>query len=159
MWMLKQFGISANNPPVNIFLFPNIAKICPYVIRIRIKWLSEPGLSGRYLRISKRICGAWCLSMHTLIDWQHETRWYMIVRQYRGHLCMASLTRDCLIALCGNLRFWVLQAEIYVIFCFDEHAVILQLLCTVVYILRYIILTKSCLMIAWQHRCNCIIKL
>ena len=40
--MYKQFGNIEENLPVSIFLSPNFAKWFPYVVRIRIKWLTAP---------------------------------------------------------------------------------------------------------------------
>jgi len=41
MGMYKHFGNIGENLPVNIFVSPVFAKCRPYVIRFRIKWLTE----------------------------------------------------------------------------------------------------------------------
>jgi len=41
MGMYKHFGNIEENIPVNIFLSPDFAKCHPYVIGIRIKWLTD----------------------------------------------------------------------------------------------------------------------
>ena len=40
--MYKLLGNIEENLPVNIFLSPDFAKWFPYVVRIRIKWLTAP---------------------------------------------------------------------------------------------------------------------
>ena len=39
--MYRHFCSIGENPKVNIFLSPDFAKCRPYVIRIRIKWLTK----------------------------------------------------------------------------------------------------------------------
>jgi len=39
--MYKHVGYIGENLQANIFLSPDFANCCPYVIRIRIKWLTE----------------------------------------------------------------------------------------------------------------------
>jgi len=42
MGISKLFGNIGDNFPIIIFLSPDFAKCRPYVIHIRIKWLTEP---------------------------------------------------------------------------------------------------------------------